>query len=62
MMEPTSASKATHVAPAAHALVVAPAVGTVVLLFLTVGMAAIAVGALTGLLRHGGVTRHGRRA
>lgn len=61
-MESTSTTVTTAAVPAARALVVAPVVGTVVLLFVAVGLVAVAVGALTGLAGHRGVTRHGRRA
>lgn len=62
MMNSTAVVRSADAVPATHALVVAPAVGTLVLLFVAVGLAAAAVGALTGLAGHQGVTRHRRRA
>lgn len=62
MMDSTSVGRSADVVPATHALVVAPAVGTMVLLLVAVGLAAAVVGALTGLAGQRGVSRHDRRA
>jgi hypothetical protein len=53
--------RTSDVAPTLHAFVVGPAVGSMVLLLALVGLAAVAVGAFTGLAYRNGVTRHGRR-
>lgn len=45
----------------AHALLVAPAVGGVVLTFVAVGIAALALGAMVGFARHRDHARHLRR-
>jgi hypothetical protein len=42
----------THVDSALHALVATPAVGSMLLLFVVVGAAALAVGMLSGLATH----------
>lgn len=60
-IERNSLEGTSDVAPTLHAFVVGPAVGSVVLLFALVGLAAVTVGAFTGLAYRDGVTRHGRR-
>ena len=60
-LERDSLDRTSDVAPTLHAFVVGPAVGSMVLLLALVGLAAVAVGAFTGLAYRNGVTRHGRR-
>ena len=48
----TSEPKAPVMVPVMHGLVVAPVVGSIVLLFVAVGFAAMAFGAYSGFVRH----------
>lgn len=48
-VERTSGPKATIAAPALQAFAVAPVVGSIVVLLITVGLAAMAFGALAGV-------------
>ncbi len=48
--EGTPSASRVHVAPPAHALLVAPAVGSVVAMLVVVGIAALTIGALYGFV------------
>jgi hypothetical protein len=57
----TSKSTATSVEPALHALVAAPLVGSFVLMLVAVGIAALTVGALSGVAGRHRAERNGKR-
>lgn len=59
--EQATNANATAGLPALHALAVAPAVGSIVLLFVAVGIMAMAVGACSGLAGDRHTRRPGRR-
>jgi hypothetical protein len=61
-IEPSPGATTAHVVPPLHAVVVGPAVGGVVLLFAFVGLAALALGAFSGLARNSSITRRDRKA
>jgi hypothetical protein len=60
-IEPTSGAATPGSATALHALAVAPAVGALVMLLVTVGLAAMTLGALSGVAGYRGVKTQGRR-
>jgi hypothetical protein len=57
----TSKATATVIVPALHALVVAPVEGSVVLMFVTVGFAAVAIGAFSNFVCYRIRRQDGRR-
>lgn len=61
-IDPNPGAKTTAPPPPMHAFVVGPTVGSVVLLFAFVGLAAVAFGAFLGLSRNHGVAKHGRQS
>ena len=61
-IEATPKANETVVAPTLHAFVVTPAVGSVILMFVAVGMAALAVGALSGFAGRPGQRKHRSQA